>query len=484
MATQDNSKQASSVLSQLFEEGNVSADQQQLTQNGLSAFLENIISDGNTGEKISTKLIDQMIANIDKKVSSQIDEVLHNPDFQKLEATWRGLEFLIKRTNFHQNIEINLLHATKDELQSDLEDAPSITESGLYKHVYTAEYGQYGGKPYSALIGDYYFGPGSQDISLLKDLGALGDMAFTPFISAASPQFFNINAWSGLPDLKDLDAVFGMPQYGAWNDFRSTPDSRNVALTLPNFLLRLPYGAESKPVKSFNYNESVTDDSQFLWGNAAYAFASRMTDSFANYGWCANIIGPNGGGKVDNLPLYTYQALGQTETKIPTDILISERREYELAEQGFMSLTVRKNGDDAVFFSANSAQKPKVFPNTPEGKAAELNYRLGTELPYMFIVSRLAHYLKVIQYENIGSWKSAQDIQNQLNEWISQYVVDMNDPGPEVRSQRPLRAAQITVEDIPGDAGWYKCSLTVSPHFKYMGSEITLSLVGKLEKQK
>jgi type VI secretion system protein ImpC len=471
-----------SVLQELFEEGNVGADQQGITQEGLSAFLENLISEGNTGEKISAKLIDAMLANIDEKVSTQVDTVLHSPEFQKLEATWRGLDFLIHRTDFSKNIEINLLHATKDEMASDFEDAPNLMQSGLYKHVYTAEYGQYGGRPYGAIIGDYSFGPGSRDVGILKNMGALGDMAFAPFISAASTEFFNIKDWTALPDLKDLSSIFEMPQYGAWNDFRSTPDSRNVALTVPRFLLRVPYGDESKPVKSFSYTETVSEDNDFLWGNAAFAFASRMTGSFADHGWCANVIGPQGGGKVDALPLYTYQALGQIETKIPTDILISERREFELAEQGFMSLTVRKNGDDAVFFSANSAQKAKVFPDTPEGKAAELNFRLGTELPYMFVVTRLAHYLKVIQYENIGSWKSAQDIQTELNDWIKQYVVDMSDPGPGVRSEKPLRAAKIDVEDVPGDAGWYKCTLTISPHFKYMGADITLSLVGKLEK--
>ena len=481
MATE--SKDKASVLQQLFEEGNVGADQQALTQEGLTAFLENIISEGQTDEKISTKLIDNMLANIDQKLSAQIDEVLHNPAFQKLEATWRGLEFLIKRTDFHSNIRLNLMHATKDELHEDFEDAPSLTESGLYKHVYTAEYGQYGGKPYGAIIGDFEFGPSSRDMSLLKNMGALGDMAFVPFVAAAAPSFFNLQDWTGLPNLKDLDGIFDMPQYGAWNDFRSMPDSRNVALTVPRFLLRVPYDSENNEVKTFNYNENVDQDADFLWGNAAFAFGTRMTDSFAKYGWCANVIGPKGGGKVDQLPLYTYKALGQIETKIPTDILISERLEYELAEQGFMSLTVRKNGDDAVFFSANSAQKPEVFPNTPEGKAAEVNFRLGTELPYMFIVSRLAHYLKVIQYENIGSWKSAQEIQKELNEWIGQYVVDMADPGEEVRSEKPLRAAEVVVSDIPGEDGWYKVSLSISPHFKYMGANITLSLVGKLEKK-
>jgi type VI secretion system protein ImpC len=260
-----------------------------------------------------------------------------------------------------------------------------------------------------------------------------------------------------------------MPQYGKWNEFRHSEDSRNVGLALPRFMLREPYG-EDAPIKSFNYTESVTEDSDYLWGNAAYALASRVTDSFANYRWAANIIGPKGGGKVEDLPLYNYEAMGQIKTKIPTDILISERREFELAENGFIPLTMRKDGGDAVFFSANSCQAAKDFPDTPEGNAAKLNYRLGTQFPYLFIVTRLAHYIKVLQRENIGSWKERADIERELNDWISQYVVDMADPGPGVRSKKPLRSASINVEEIPGDPGWYSCTLLVSPHFKYMGA--------------
>jgi type VI secretion system protein ImpC len=251
---------------------------------------------------------------------------------------------------------------------------------------------------------------------------------------------------------------------------------------MPRFMLREPYG-DDMPIKSFNYIEKLDADSDYLWGNAAYALASRVTDSFANYRWAANIIGPKGGGKVEDLPLYNYEAMGQTQTKIPTNILISERREFELAESGFIPLTMRKDGGDAVFFSANSCQAAKEFPDTPDGRAAQLNYRLSTQFPYLFIVTRLAHYIKVLQTENIGSWKNAGEIEHELNEWISQYVVDIADPGPGVRSKKPLRSAAVTVEDIPGELGWYKSTLLVSPHFKYMGANFTLSLVGKLEKK-
>ena len=283
--------------------------------------------------------------------------------------------------------------------------------------------------------------------------------------------------------MKDLQAVFEGPQFTKWNGFRETEDARFVGLTLPHFLLRTPYGEDTVPAKTFRYNEGVSGGNQnFLWGNAAFAFASRLSDSFAQYRWCANVIGPQGGGTVDDLPIYNYEAMGEIQTKIPTEVLISERREFELAEQGFIALTMRKNTDNAAFFSANSCQKPKFFGNDKEGKDAELNYKLGTQLPYIFVVSRLAHYIKVIQRENIGTWKERGDLESELNTWIRQYVADMDNPAAGVRSRRPLRQAEITVSDVDGDPGWYRVGLKVRPHFKYMGASFTLSLVGKLDK--
>src|SRR5262249_10924198 len=279
-------------------------------------------------------------------------------------------------------------------------------------------------------------------------------------------------------------SIFEGPQYTKWRGFRESEDARSVGLAMPRFLLRLPYGKESVPVKSFNYEETVTDNHEkYLWGNAAFTFASRLSDSFAKYRWCPNISGPTAGGAVENLPLHQYQAMGEIQTKIPTEVLISERREYELSEEGFMALTMRKDSDNACFFSANSCQKPKNFGQSPEGKQAETNYKLGTTLPYMFIINRLASHIKVLQREQIGSWKERSDLERELNQWIGQYVVDMDNPSPAVGGRRPLRMAQIKVEDVPGDAGWYKVDMKVRPHFKYMGAFFTLSLVGKLDKE-
>jgi len=249
-------------------------------------------------------------------------------------------------------------------------------------------------------------------------------------------------------------------------------------------MLRVPYGPESIPVKSFDYKEDVSGgDKSFLWGNSAFAFASRVTDSFAKYRWCANIIGPQGGGAIEDLPVYNYESMGEIQTKIPTEVMVSDRKEFELAEEGFIALTMRKGSDNAAFFSANSVQKPKNFGISEEGKAAELNYKLGTQLPYMYVANRLAHYLKVIQRENIGSWKERSDLERELNQWIRQYVADQDNPPASVRSRRPLRQAQITVESVEGEPGWYRVGMKVRPHFKYMGAFFTLSLVGKLDKE-
>jgi len=460
-----------------------SDDSYGLAKKGVEALLAQLIEPGKTVEKVSKADVDEMIAEIDNKMSLQLDAILHDQTFQKLESAWRSLKYLVDKTNFRENIKIEVLNVSKDDLLEDFEDAPEVPKSGLYKTVYTAEYGQFGGKPYAAMVGNYDFGPGPQDIKLLQYVASVGAMAHAPFIASAGPGFFGLEDFQKLPQLKDLKSIFEGPQYTKWQSFRESEDARYVALTLPRFLLRLPYGPDTQPVKAFNFQENVSPShDHYLWGNAAFTFASRLTDSFAKYRWCANIIGPMGGGAVEDLPLHQYEAMGAVQTKIPTEVLISERREYELAEEGFIGLTMRKGSDNAAFFSANSVQKAKNFGISKEGKEAELNYKLGLQLPYMFVINRLAHYLKVIQRENIGTWKERSDLDRELNEWIRQYVADQENPSPTVRSRRPLRQAKVTVEDVAGEPGWYRVGLKVRPHFKYMGADFTLSLVGKLDK--
>lgn len=454
-----------------------------VAKKGVEALIAQIFQPGKSVEKINALICDEMIAELDKKMSRQLDEILHNPDFQKLESSWRSLKFIVDRTNFRENVKLEIMNLSKQDMMDDFADAPEVVQSGLYKVAYSREYGQFGGQPYAAIVGNYEFGPGPQDIKLLQDLASVSAMAHAPFIAAAGAQMFGIDDFSKLPDLKDLKSIFEGPQYARWQVFRGSEDSRYVALTVPHFLLRLPYGPSSNPTKSFTYEESVSEgNDRFLWGNSAFAFATRLTESFANYRWCANIIGPQGGGTVENLELYQYESMGAVQTKIPTEIVITDRKEFELAEEGFIALTMRKGSNNAAFFSAQSCQKAKNFGISKEGKEAELNYKLGTQLPYMFVVNRLAHYIKVIQRENIGSFKERGELQDELNKWIGQYVVEMDNPTASTRAKKPLRSAQINVEDVEGEPGWYRVSMMVRPHFKYMGSSFTLSLVGKLDK--
>ena len=455
-----------------------------LTRQGLEAFIGEMVKPERAGVRVSASLVDDMIAALDRKLSLQVDAILHTPAFQKLESAWRSLRYLVDHTDFRENCKVELLNVSKQQLLEDFEDAPEVVKSGLYKTLYTREYGQFGGQPYGLMVGNYDFGPGAQDIKLLQGIGAVATMAHAPFVAATAPEMFGLKEFTGLPNLKDLGTNFEMPQYAKWRAFRESEDARNVALTLPRFMLRLPYGADTRPAKSFNYTEDVGGgNGDFLWGNAAFPFATRIADSFAKYRWSANIIGPQGGGAVEDMLLYQYEAMGEIQNKIPTEVLISERREFELAEEGFVALTMRKGSDNAAFFSANSVQKPKRFPNTPEGKAAEANYKLGTQLPYTFVVSRLAHYIKVIQRESIGTTKDRAELERELNEWIGQYVSDQEAPGPSVRASRPLRKAGIVVSDVDGEPGWYRVDLKVQPHFKYMGASFTLSLTGKLDKK-
>lgn len=455
-----------------------------VAREGMRELIALLSTPDKKGERVQQKIVDEMIAEIDQKMSKQLDQILHNPDYQRMESAWRGLKMVVDRTDFRENIKLEVLNVSKEDLLNDFQDSPEVPKSGLYKQIYSREYGQFGGSPVGAMIANYEFSPGSQDVALLQYCASVAAMSHAPFIAAAGPQFFGEESWLKFPNLKDLKSIMEGPRHTKWRGFRESEDSRYVGLTCPRFLLRLPYSKADNPVKSFDYNETVTDSHEsYLWGNTAFTFATRLTDSFAKWRWCPNIIGPKGGGAVENLPIHTFEQMGETQAKIPTEILITERREFELAEEGFIGLTMRKDSDNACFFSANSCQKAKTYGQSAEGKDAETNYRLGTQLPYMFIVSRLAHYLKVLQRENIGSWKERADLERELNDWIRQYVADMDNPKPGVRNRRPLRKAQVIVEEVEGEPGWYKVDLKVRPHFKYMGAFFTLSLVGKLDKK-
>lgn len=455
-----------------------------VARQGVAAFISEILKSNQHEQQVNKHRVDVMITEVDRALGRQMDAILHHPQFQQLESSWRGLQLLVDRTDFRENIKLELLHVSKEDLLEDFDNASDITSSGLYKHVYTAGFGQFGGEPVAAVIGNYTFGPSSPDIKLLGYVAAIGAMAHAPFVSAAGPEFFNLNGFQALPNLKEVKDIFEGPRFAKWRSLRDSEDARHIALTAPRFLLRPPYDAAEQPIRSFTYNETIDAvHDNYLWGNTAFLMAGCINDSFARYRWCPNIIGPQSGGAVDDLPIHLFQSLGQLQAKIPTEVLISDRKEFELAEEGFIALTMRKNSDNAAFFSANSIQRPKNFPKTTEGLAAQTNYKLGTQLPYLFIVNRLAHYIKVLQREQIGSWKERQDLESELNRWIKQYVADQENPSADVRSRRPLRAARVEVTDVAGDPGWYQVSLAVRPHFKYMGANFEISLVGRLDTQ-
>lgn len=455
-----------------------------IAKRGVAEFISAIVKNDDVEDKINKFALDEMIAHIDSLISKQLDEILHKEEFQKLESVWRGLYFLVERTNFNENIKINLLDVTKEEALEDFENNPDITQSVIYKNIYSAEYGQFGGEPVGAIIGDYQLSTSSPDMTFLNKMASIAAMSHSPFLTSCAPSFFGLENYAELAGIQDLGGLLQGPQYMRWRTFRENEDAKYTGLMVTRFLVRSPYSPEENPIKSFNYTENVHNShNHLLWGNSVYAFATRLTESFAKYRWCGNIIGPKSGGSVKDLPTYVYENFGTMQSKIPTEVLITDRREYELAEAGFITLTLRRDSNNAAFFSANSALKPKIFPNTPEGKEAETNYRLGTQLPYIFLISRLAHYLKVLQREEIGSWRERSDIENGLNEWVRQYVSDQENPPAEVRSRRPFRGAQIIVNNVDGEPGWYEIGLSVRPHFKYMGGNFELSLVGKLDKE-
>lgn len=461
-------------------------EQASLARQGIQALAQEVAQtlaqSPSTKPKIDKSAIDAIIARIDETLSAQINEILHDPQFQALESAWRGLKYLVDRVDFRENIRVDMLNVRREELMDDFEDAPEISKSGLYRLIYSSEFGTFGGEPYAMVCANYDFGPSAQDIQLLRNCAAVSAVAHAPFIANAGPQFFGEETFDRLPKLQDIESLFEGLQYKNWHAFRESDDARNVGLCLPRFLLRLPYGENGVAVRSFDFQEDcVGEHENYLWGHSSIAFATRVADSFAKYRWCPNIIGPSSGGSVENLPLHHFEAMGEIQTKIPTEVQITDQREFELSQAGFISLMYRKQSNQGCFFSANSVQKPQYFGDTQEGRVATTNHRLGTQLPYMFIITRLAHYIKVLQREQLGSWKERADLQRELNQWIRQYVADMENPGPAIRSQKPLREASIEVLEVPGQPGWYRCQIRVRPHFKYMGADFSLSLVGKIE---
>jgi type VI secretion system protein ImpC len=424
-------------------------------------------------------MINQRIAQIDHLLSIQVNEILHHESFQKLEASWRGLKYLLDQSETNDKLKIKVLNVSKRELLKDLQRAPEFDQSALFKKVYEEEYGVFGGAPFAAMIGDYQFGKGPEDIELLERISQTAAGAHAPFLSAASPEFFNLESYATLDAPRDLSKVFDSTEYAKWKSFRQSEDSRYVGLTAPRMLLRLPYGKKTKQVDAFQYEEDVdgTDHNKYLWGNSAYALGTRLTNAFALYGWCAAIRGVEGGGLVEGLPVHNfYTDDGDLAMKCPTEVQITDRREKEMADQGFIPLVHSKNNDFAAFFSVQSCQKAKLY----DKDAANANARLSTQLPYIFAVSRFAHYLKCMMRDKLGSFMSRTDCERFLNQWIQLYVTPDDTASPTVKASHPLREARIDVAEVPGKPGVYRATAFLRPHFQLDELSVGLRLVADL----
>ncbi len=447
----------------------------------ISELVKEVMAGTVTVKKDLIKDIDKRIAELDTLLSEQLNAVMHEPEFRTLEASWRGLSYLVHESETSPSLKIKVLNADKADLLNDFESASEFDQSGLFKKVYEEEYGTYGGAPFAALIGDYYFDYGPQDMSLLGQVSHVAAAAHAPFIAAASPGLFKKDNFSEVFSVRDLSVAFDTVDYVNWNSFRESEDSRYVGLTLPQVLGRLPYGKETVPVKAFNFTEDSSSHEHYLWTNAAYAMGARLTDAFARHGWCAAIRGPEGGGKVEDLPAHVFNTdEGESALKCPTEIAISDRREYELANLGLIPLLHCKGTDHAAFFSAQTAQKPKKY----DTDAANANAALSARLQYIMVVSRVAHYLKCMMRDHIGKFASRQDVEDYLNRWIEQYVSLDDTAGDEVKRKFPFREAKIEVVSIPGKPGAYKAVAFLRPHYQLEELTIRLRLVADLPESK
>lgn len=424
-------------------------------------------------------MINQRIADIDRMLSSQLNEILHHEAFQKLEGSWRGLKYLMDQTETGVQCKIKVLNVSKKDLLRDLKKAPEFDQSALFKQVYEEEFGQFGGAPFGSLVGNYEFGRGPEDMELLEKIAQVASAAHAPFLSAADPGFLNLESYSQLNAPRDIAKIFDSTEYAKWKSFRQSEDSRYVGLCLPRMLIRLPYGKDGTSVDAFNYEENVdgTDYKKYCWANAAFAMGARITSAFNLYGWCAAIRGVEGGGLVEGLPVHNFRTdSGEVAMKCPTEVPIPDRREKELADQGFVPLVHCKDTDYAAFFSVQSAQKPKVY----DKDAANANARLSAQLPYILACSRFAHYLKAMMRDKIGSFMSRTDCERWLNQWITNYVTPDDTAAPSVKAQRPLRDAKIEVQEIPGKPGAYRAVAFLRPHFQLDELSMSLRLVAEL----
>jgi type VI secretion system protein ImpC len=473
------------LLDQILEQGRLARDPaaKERGKNLVKEFVAQVLDGAMTVSKDAEAMITARIAQIDHLVSIQLNEVLHHADFQKLEGSWRGLKYLMDQSETGEKLKIRVLNVTKKELLRDLQRAPEFDQSALFKKVYEEEYGVFGGAPFSALLGNYEFGRGPEDVELLEKISNVAAAAHAPFLTGTDPTMLNMDSFSSIDAPRDMAKIFDSADYAKWKSFRQSEDSRYVGLCLPHILMRLPYGKNGASVEGFNYEEAVdgSDHNKYLWGNAAWALGARLTGAFALYGWCAAIRGVEGGGLVEGLPTHTFTTDdGDVALKCPTESPITDRREKELADLGFIPLLHCKGTDYAAFFSVQSTQKPKLY----DKDAANANARLSTQLPYILAVSRFAHYMKVMMRDKIGSFMSRSECETYLNTWILGYVVSIDNVAAEIKAKKPLRDAKVEVVEVPGKPGAYRAVAYLKPHFQLDELSVSLRLVADLPASK
>lgn len=423
--------------------------------------------------------IEARIAQIDGVLSEQLSAVMHHADFQKLEGSWRGLSYLVNKSETSTTLKIQMLNVTKKDLVKDFKSSSEWDQSAVFKKVYEEEYGTFGGAPFAALVGDYEFNNHPEDLYLLEEMSHVAAAAHAPFIASAGAGIFGLDSYTELGRPRDLAKVFDTVEYAKWKSFRSSDDARYVALTLPHTLGRLPYGSNTVPVETFNFEEDVSgkEHDKYLWTNAAYAMGTKLTDAFAKYGWCVAIRGVEGGGLVEGLPTHTFATdEGEVALKCPTEVAITDRREKELADLGFVPLVHCKGTDYAAFFSTQSVQKPKQY----DTDAANANARLSAQIQYIMATSRFAHYLKSMTRDKLGSFMSRSECEGFLNRWINNYVVGSDDAGQEIKAKYPLREARVDVSEVAGKPGYYRAVAFLKPHFQLEGLTASLRLVADL----
>jgi len=477
----ENAPQEESLLDQLVSQGRFArtTEGRERGKNLIKEFVSQVLEGHMTVSRDAEASIQERIAEIDRIISKQLNEVLHHPSFQKLEGTWRGIRYLMDQSETNSTLKLKVLPASKRELLRDLQRASEFDQSSLFKKVYEEEFGVFGGAPFAALIGDYEFSKSPEDMDLLQRVAQVAASAHAPFLSAASPELLNLRDFTQLGLPRDIGKIFDSTEYAKWKSFRMSDDSRYVALTLPRILTRLPYGRETQQIDGFDFEENVdgNDHSKYLWSNAAYALGAKLTDAFARYGWCAAIRGVEGGGLVEDLPAHTFATdEGDIALKCPTETQISDRREKELADQGLVPLVHCKGTDYAAFFSVQSVNKPRLY----DKDAANANARLSAQMPYILAMSRFAHYLKAMMRDKIGSFTSVAECEKFLKIWISQYVLADDTASQSAKAKYPLREARIEVSEVPGKPGAFRAVAFLRPHFQLDELTISLRLVADL----